>query len=647
MNFLANTRIRIKILSLIVPVCLIGVGGILAATYSFKHADQQYSDFIAQDNVAATQVSRATTSLLSVSYSAYQLTVYAGDTDARATAQKNYDSGKAAIAKLLASSEALIPEQADTLSDFERRIRAITDLTDKAVALTRQAKMQDAQTVLATVDPDIAKIRDDLKDWNVANSKAVLDESQSISDEIDTTLKTLLAVVGGLFIAAIVLSFAVSRRGISGPIEALRARMEALAGGETEADVPGQSRLDEVGQMAKTVAVFRQSAVERAELERSAEANRSLSERERAEREAQKAREAADIQFAIDGLAEGLKNISEGNVTFRIAQPFTGTLDSVRHYFNTSAEQLQGTMAQVAQNARGIDAGAAEIQHAADDLAKRTEQQAASLEETAAALEEVTTTVKDSAKRARDAGLLVERTREGAERSGRIVETAVSAMEQIEASSSEISNIIGVIDDIAFQTNLLALNAGVEAARAGEAGKGFAVVAQEVRELAQRSAKAAKEIKTLITTSNSQVAEGVQLVGETGKALKDIVGEVQEINRHVAAIVEASQEQSSALQQINTAVNQMDQDTQKNAAMVEESTAASHSLAQEAQSLNQLLAQFKLDDSRPAQTSSSARASAAPASARPAASPARALVRKVAGVFSGNAAVARDNWEEF
>jgi methyl-accepting chemotaxis protein len=218
-------------------------------------------------------------------------------------------------------------------------------------------------------------------------------------------------------------------------------------------------------------------------------------------------------------------------------------------------------------------------------------------------------------------------------------------MHAIESSSSEITNIISVIDEIAFQTNLLALNAGVEAARAGEAGKGFAVVAQEVRELAQRSAKAAKEIKALITTSGEHVRSGVNLVGETGKALEVIVAEVQEINRHVAAIVESSREQAVGLQEINTAVNTMDQDTQKNAAMVEEQTAASHGLARDVASLNTLLAQFKLSQ----QHAPRRNVRAAHASEAPAASPARALGRKLASAFSGNAAVAvkNESWEEF
>lgn len=443
---------------------------------------------------------------------------------------------------------------------------------------------------------------------------------------------------------AIATSLAIAQKGITAPMARLRERMASLAAGDVRSDIDGLGRKDEIGQMAEAVAVFRDNALERARLELQADENRSLSEKERVEREEQRAREASEVKFAVENLAEGLSNLADGNVVYRIEQPFTPVLDGVRGDFNASASKLQLALEQVAENARSIEAGSSEIRSAADDLAKRTEQQAASVEETAAALEQITTTVKDAASRAHEAGLLVSRTRAGAEKSGTVVQNAVAAMEQIEKSSGEISNIIGVIDDIAFQTNLLALNAGVEAARAGDAGKGFAVVAQEVRELAQRSANAAKEIKALINNSNQQVQNGVELVGATGTALKTIVAEVQEINRHVNAIVESAQEQSSGLQQINTAVNQMDQDTQKNAAMVEESTAASHGLARDAASLNALLAQFKL-------SGRSQYAAVRPAQARdvPAASPARNLARKVASAFSGNAALstASDSWEEF
>jgi methyl-accepting chemotaxis protein len=312
----------------------------------------------------------------------------------------------------------------------------------------------------------------------------------------------------------------------------------------------------------------------------------------------------------------------------------------LRTNFNASIDKLKSALRAVGDTAGSINAGASEIRSATDDLARRTEQQAASVEQTAAALEELTTTVKETAARAENVGTLVSGTRTGAERSGQVVRNAVAAMTEIEKSSGEIGNIIGVIEDIAFQTNLLALNAGVEAARAGDAGKGFAVVAQEVRELAQRSANAAKEIKALISKSTDYVGNGVALVGETGRELEKIVVSVQDISEHVAAIVTASREQSTGLSEINTAVNAMDQGTQQNAAMVEEQTAASHGLAGQAEMLTDLLRQFKLGQNVQVAASSHA----------PVASPARSLASRVGQAFSGggaSSAAVKKEWSEF
>ena len=285
-------------------------------------------------------------------------------------------------------------------------------------------------------------------------------------------------------------------------------------------------------------------------------------------------------------------------------------------------------------NSDQIRSGSSEIQEAADALAMRTEHQAASVEETAAAMEELTATVKATAERAAEAGELVSNTRESANRSGVVVKKAIDAVSEIEQSSGQINNIIGVIDDIAFQTNLLALNAGVEAARAGDAGKGFAVVAQEVRELAQRSATAAKEIKTLINASGEQVKSGVDLVGETGILLEKMVDDVLKIDENISAIVQTTQEQSTTLQEINTAVNAIDQGTQQNATMVEETTAVSHILSNQAVSLAELLREFGMGSGVP-------KSATIP-------SPQMQIKKAPAPTFvDGNAAIDTNSWTEF
>jgi len=472
---------------------------------------------------------------------------------------------------------------------------------------------------------------------------------------IGTTALVVLLVATGLI--------ALFVRQIVGPLPRLTAVAERLASGHLDTAVPDQDLKNEIGALARAINIFRESAIQKIEIERRATEAAAEGERERAERERAKAEDSRTVQEAVDILADGLHKLSDGDLTVRIDRPFGGNLDKLRIDFNASIEKLNTTLSELRAETFGIEASSGEMRSATDDLSKRTEQQAASLEETSAALEEITSTVRSSSAKADQAAQIALKARQSTESSSKVVADAIEAMSRIEQASSEISKIINVIDEIAFQTNLLALNAGVEAARAGEAGKGFAVVAQEVRELAQRSANAAKDIKALINKSGEAVAGGVSLVQQTGTALGEISNQVAVINDHISSIATATREQSTGLNEINGSVNHMDQFTQKNAAMVEEATAVTHRLADSARNLAALIAQFSVnDDGRMGQTAAPARQTAsyqpraaapqpAEARARPVASPARKMVGTLAKAFGGNSAAAaapsKDNWEEF
>jgi methyl-accepting chemotaxis protein len=419
------------------------------------------------------------------------------------------------------------------------------------------------------------------------------DKAALLAETSRAVIFTLVAVLTGLVLVMLGGYFAV-RAWITMPLKQQLGTMGRLSSGDHETEVAGADRRDEIGAIGRAVQVFKDAGVEKLRLEAETEEHRAAKDAARQRREAERETAAKQLTFVIESLGTGLEKLSTGDLLFRLSTAFDAAYEKLRGDFNVAMEKLQETMKAIASNTQGVRSGAGEITQASDDLSRRTEQQAASLEETAAALDEITATVRKTAENATEARNTVATAKSDAEHSGDVVREAVEAMGGIETSSKQIGNIIGVIDEIAFQTNLLALNAGVEAARAGDAGRGFAVVATEVRALAQRSADAAKEIKTLISTSGQQVETGVKLVGETGRTLTRIVEQVARLNGLIADIAASAQEQATGLNEVNTAVNQMDQVTQQNAAMVEQATAASHSLAGEAAELARLVGQFQI-----------------------------------------------------
>jgi len=547
--------------------------------------------------------------------------------------------------------------QQKRLADLNSEVKAWSSgVMGKEIAL-----MRDAATVEQARVMEISGAGKVHMDAIRTLAKEISNEEASLLDaraaaSADAANRTFWSIVVGISATIVIIatSLVLLSATMIRPIQAITASMKRLAGGDANTAIPYAGRTDEIGEMAAAVEVFRTNALENRRLEQEANAQRSQSEEQRRRTAEQERIRAEAMAQATNGLADGLKQLAAGDLSFHLGQSFAEEFESLREDFNRAVAQLKDTMASVSDATSSIDSGSREISQSAEDLSKRTEQQAASLEETAAALDQITTNVANSSKRADEARTVAIQANDSARQSGAVVANAVDAMGKIEQSSSQISNIIGVIDDIAFQTNLLALNAGVEAARAGEAGKGFAVVAQEVRELAQRSAKAAKEIKELIRNSSVEVASGVQLVSQTGEALKTIETYIVTINQHMDAIATSSREQSVGLAEVNTAVNQMDQVTQQNAAMVEEANAAGATLANEAGRLRDLIGQFQLGAPASEQHLSHRRASGVSqprSGTAPVASPARNMLGRIATAFSprGSAAVAVNNesWEEF
>ena len=596
MNALRNLTILRKIAAVFaVVVGLVALSGVVSFGLSGElqaAADRQTE---AGRLVIAAKDALASAVDLSSHLRGLVMTRIPGNATDIAKDQERFDA-RVADARRATDLSADLAGQIDALQATEAAWRR--QVVDVVMPLTASADTMDQASTLMTTDVNrrmVGDIRAAAAQVQ-ATAKGLADAAAARhADALALMRGSSLATTLVVALAAAGLSWLLSRL-IGTPVVALTAGMRRLADGDIHAPVPEAGRRDEIGGMAASLAVFKAAAVEKLRLEADALAAGRLTEEERARTASVLAEAAAQQTHVVEEVAAGLSRLSAGDLVHRIDAPFPADYERLRADFNGAMARLQDTMRTVAAGASAIRSGTGEISTASDDLSRRTEQQAASLEETAAALDEITATVRRTAEGSRHARSLVGTARGNAERSGQVVRQAIAAMSGIQASSREITQIIGVIDEIAFQTNLLALNAGVEAARAGDAGRGFAVVASEVRALAQRSADAAKEIKALISTSGAQVEQGVAFVDQTGEALVRIVAQVAEIDGIVGEIAASAQEQAAGLDQVNTAVNQMDQVTQQNAAMVEESTAASHTLSQETAELARLIGEFRLED---------------------------------------------------
>ncbi|MBB2708397.1 methyl-accepting chemotaxis protein (plasmid) [Rhizobium sophoriradicis] len=380
------------------------------------------------------------------------------------------------------------------------------------------------------------------------------------------------------------------------PIGSITEIMRRLAGGSLDIAIDGDRRKDEIGEMARALAVFKENAVQKIAIQARTEELHRLAESEREMNDRERASTQKNIELAVTSLADGLRNLATRDLRNTIEVPFAGDLDILRRDFNSTISDLSSTMLDVRATSAEIHTNGRLLADASEELSRRNEQQAASIEQTAAAIEAITITVAEASKRATSAADIVQRVKLEADGSLVIVESAIAAMSRIKEASDRITSIVTVIDGIAFQTNLLALNAGVEAARAGEAGKGFAVVAHEVRELAQRAASAAKEIGALIHHSTTEVDAGVDFVEQAGHALDDIALKIGEVSRDVGQLALSSQSQAKSLNEVNQAVGTMERVTQLNAAMAEEAGAATRRLAEQVDDLVQLVGSFALNE---------------------------------------------------
>jgi methyl-accepting chemotaxis protein len=602
-----DLRIRTKIAIPLVVIGLISVATAIYAGREYARIQNTYSNLIDQRATAILDSAQATLATSDILRHLYKAIAYPEYMKQNATSIEDVRKGYDKALQQFVNAKISFPEMHAEFDALSRRITETKSKIDDVVAQAARDEDLPALSVMSELDrqlgaivADAVKLNETIKS-DTQGAAVVLNAEAHGLDQLILALSVagmLLGLVGAVLLA---------RRSITGPLDQLKARMDGLASGDYGVAIDGQTRKDEIGAMARAVQIFKENglAVQRLEAEtaegrEASEARRLQVEDERAVRAREQQQLAAEQRKVMDMLGDGLDRLSRGDLTCRIDDEMAADYEKLRDDFNLAVGHLAETIRTIQETSGDVGDAAREINMGADDLSKRTEEQASSLEETAATTEQLAASVKASATASRQAVALADEAMDVARKGGAIVRDAVDAMARIETASRKISDITSVIDEIAFQTNLLALNAAVEAARAGDAGKGFAVVASEVRTLAQRSGAAAKDITALITESGSEVAQGASLVRSAGDALERIVDASRKVSATVSDISAASAEQANGIDEMSQTVAHMDEMTQQNAALAEESAASATALSTQIQRLNGLVSSFRTRDDVPA-----------------------------------------------